>query len=765
MVTNRIPAAELRWRCPGKAIEAAGDEVTPWATVERALRQRLEHALAVNDWRQAHVFVRGPATRHRAELVGSALKQLSPSVRAGCDHCFIHNFDDPNRPRLVRLPAGQGRALRSALAQIGRFIRDELDAALEARPIRNRLQAIADRVGAEMDRLAAPVEARLKPSGLVLVREETGQTVRLTIHVQQTGRVISQDDFANLVAKGQVSREEFDEIRSLVRELQPDLRSLTLAINKSWKDALTLRARVLKTESRRLIVNLAEPLLEPFEQNTIRHHLDAIINDVLETRVDRPVAPAADPERLYGANVIAQAGSGAPRAVHEPVPSRRNLAGSIEPASPEAFHGIRAGSLIAADRDFLVVDAEDLLARPRSVALLRNTLYHGSLVIQGRVGSTSPVLSLRPDPVPIRCRLLLVGTPAQWDRLIRRHPAFSELFADPVDIPETLTRDETSTAWLSRQIRHLAEAEKLLSPDPGALAALIEAAARRGGAGRLDADTERPMALLRRAAAIAGEESARTVTAEHIDRASARVATAVFDRPLPFRFPVRQEQLGRVHGCLVSCHGSHCTAALVQCQASIAPAASFSLRILLNGSPDESASRRGRDVIEALLARTLRPDRPIGLHIVIDVAGAPPGYAPSGRDALLLLAASAVLSELARAPVRQHLAILGSVSADGRIGPVDRLNACIETAWNATSTDHGDPVFIVPASQRTGLMLDAELVQAAANDLLTVVGAGNLDQVVEALTGTSTGVWRNGRIPEQTLYGRARARLQALVGG
>jgi len=762
MVTNRIPAGELRWRCPEKAISVDSDDLAPWETVERALRQRLEHALAVQDWRQAHVFVRGPATRHRAELVGSALKQLSPSVRVGRDHCFVHNFDDPNRPRLIRLPAGEGRMLRSALAQIGRFIRDELEEALEARPIRNRLQAIADRVGAEMDRLAAPVEARLKPSGLVLVREQTGQTVRLTIHVQQTGRVISQDDFANLVAKGQVSREEFDEIRSLVRELQPDLRTLTIAINKSWKGALALRARVLKTESRRLIVNLAEPLLEPFEQKTIRHHLDAVINDVLETRVDRPVPPAADPERLYGANVIAQAGSGAPRAVHEPVPSRRNLAGSIEPAAPEAFHGIRAGSLIAADRDFLVVDAEDLLARPRSVALLRNTLYHGSLVIQGGIGSASPALSLRPDPVPIRCRLLLVGTPSQWDRLIRRHPAFSELFADPVDIPDTLTRDGNSAAWLSQQIRHRAKAEKLLPPEPDALAALIEVAARRGGAGRLDADIERLMPLLRRAAAMAGEESAEFVNAEQIQRAAARVRSTGLEPPSPFRFPARQEQPGRVHGCLVACHGSHCNAALVQCQATIAPATSFELGIQVDGAPDEAASRRAAGVIEAILARTLRPAGPIGLHALIDVTGAPPDYAACDRDALLLLVASALLSELARAPVRQHVAILGSLRADGRIGPVERLNESIETAWNSSMTERGDPVFMIPAIQRGELMLDPELVQAAENDLVSVVCAGNLDQVIEALTGASTGAWRDGQIPEQSLYGRARARLEAL---
>src|SRR6056297_13340 len=174
MVSNRVSPTELRWRCPGQAISATGDVADPWDRIRRALLARLEHALDVHDWRHAHVFVRGPATTVRGTLVESALKQLTPRDRPACDHCFVHNFDDPNRPLLVRLPAGQGTKLRAALGQIGRFIRDELDAALDARPIRNRLRAIEDRVAAEMDRLAAPIESRLKPHGLVLVRVESG---------------------------------------------------------------------------------------------------------------------------------------------------------------------------------------------------------------------------------------------------------------------------------------------------------------------------------------------------------------------------------------------------------------------------------------------------------------------------------------------------------------------------------------------------------------------------------------------------------------
>jgi len=762
MVTTRVPPDELRWRCTEKAVSAPGAKADPWRELRRALRARLEHALVADRGRGAHVFIRTGNPRIGSMVLTSALARIQRSPEPA-DTCFVHNFDDPTRPRRIRVPAGHGHRLRTALGEIGRFVRDELDTALDARPIRNRLQAIDERVGADMDRMSAPVEEQLKPHGLVLVREETGQIVRLTIHVRQTGRVITQDDFANLVARGQVSREEFEKIRRIVRDLQPEVRALTARINESWRRARALRRRLLRAETRRLIVHLAEPLLASFDSEAVRRHLDAIIDDVLNTRGDRPAPPAADPELLYGANLVAAAESDAIPSVLETVPSRRNLAGTIDTAGPDParppapFQGIRAGSLVGAGAGFLVIHAGDLLARPRSVALLENALRHGELVIQSRFDGGAPAVSLRPDPLPVDCRLVVIGTPADWNRLARRHAGFCRLFEQPLDVAAAVTRDRAGIGWLCAELRRRCASEGLHEPDAGALALLVEDAARRGGPGRLDADTGVVMRRIREAARNVADDPSRQIGPDDLVAAAERLSPIEAVRPPGFRFPNRQERPGRSHACLVARDGVRARAVLVQLQAVSAPDAAFSLQF--DGIEAGADERRLATRLAVVLARLLRLDRPLGLRVIIDVAGVPDDWTAGGAAALVPAVAAALVSELADAPLRQDLALFGRLHPDGRIGRAEAINECIEAAWRASGTDGGEPGVIMPAAQRDALMLDPELAQAAGNDLVRVLGAGNLDQALELMTGAGPGAWRDGAFPDDSIYARARRKL------
>ena len=270
MALSRIPPADLRWRVdPRSLVDDEASRTAHSETLDR-LVSSLSQAVADNSPARGHIFVRGHAASDRGRLLASGLESIRPPKREHHDFCLVHNFVYPDRPRLLRLPAGSGRKLRAGLGEISRFIRDQLESALEARPIRNRLQALSDRSDAEMRRLTQPLEKKLKPHGLVLVREEVGQLVRLTVHVQQTGRVITQDDLANLVAKGQVSPEEFDQIRTVIRDSQPQIRKLTEAINRTWNHAHQLRGRLLRAETRRLLADLAQPVLRQFQTRVSR---------------------------------------------------------------------------------------------------------------------------------------------------------------------------------------------------------------------------------------------------------------------------------------------------------------------------------------------------------------------------------------------------------------------------------------------------------------------------------------------------------------
>ena len=771
MVLSRIPPADLRWRVdPRSLVDDEASRTAHSETLDR-LVSSLSQAVADNSPARGHIFVRGHAASDRGRLLESGLESIRPPKREHHDYCLVHNFIYPDRPRLLRLPAGSGKKLRAGLGEISRFIRDQLEAALEARPIRNRLQALSDRSDAEMRRLTQPLEKKLKPHGLVLVREEVGQLVRLTVHVQQTGRVITQDDLANLVAKGQVGPEEFEQIRTVIRDSQPRIRKLTEAINRTWNHAHQLRGRLLRAETRRLLADLAQPILRQFQNPGVKAHIEAIIGDVLEKRVDTPTGHLADPELLYSVNLVHTAVDNGLNVVHEHAPTPRNLGGTIDPSwlenrrSVASFLGVRGGSLLTANGGFLVIDAEDLLEHPRSISLLRNALTNGVIGIEPAPdNASSPAISLRPAPIPIDARLILCGTQRHWQRLQREHPEFIGLFAAPIDIPDSIPRNAAGAGWIAARLRDAAERVHSAPISEEAIAALVEQAARMGGRDRLSTHMGDLLTVLRMAAVLAGASEDDHVSAVHVHEAIDRMRPPRPASPNPrfetSGFPARQHQLGQVHVSALEPDGDRNYGQLIRVQASLAHAPNT--RIAFEGVAEAPGSETGIR-IESALAHAMRMDKSIGLHALISCGTTSSGNPPRVGGALILGSVLALISRLSDLPLRQDLAVIGSLDSDCRLTAVDGINARIEDCFQIAQRNQaiGSPGVIIPTMQREALMLRPELIQAVRNDLFQVYAAGNLSQVLEMLTGTSPGHWRDGSFAADSMFDRARKRLVA----
>jgi len=767
MALSRITPADLRWRIDPRKLDDTEASRTAHSTTLERLVSSLSQAIADNSPGRGHVFVRGHAASDRDVLLENGLENLSVPERERHDYCLVHNFDYPDQPRLIPLPAGSGRKFKKGLGDISRFIRDQLEGALQARPIRNRLQALEERSDAEMRRVTSGLEKKLKPHGLVLMREEVGQLVRVTVHVQQTGRVITQDDLANLVAKGQVSPDEFDKIREVIRDCQPEIRKITESINATWNQAQQLRARLLRAETRRLLADLAQPLLQRFEQPEVKQHIDAIIGDVLEKRVDKPTAHLADPELLYGVNLVHSAPGNGINVLYEQVPTPRNLGGTIDPAwlenrrSVASYLGVRGGSLINAGGGFLVIDAEDLLQYPRSIALLRNALANGAVHIEPPPDTaTSPAISLRPAAIPVDTRVIVCGTNTHWQRLQQEYPEFIGLFAAPIDIPDSIPRDTAGVNWIAGRLRDTARRIHSAPVSDEAIGALVEQAARMGGPDRLSTRMGDLFTVMRMAAVIADSGEGSHVSAVHVHEAIDRMRPP---RPMSSNlrfetggFPARQHQVGQVHVCGLEPDGDRNYGQLIRIQASLAHAPDT--RIAFEGA----AHAPGRQIsirIESALAQSMRMEKSIGLHALISCGSTSSGNPPSSGSTLILGSVLALISRLSDVPMRQDLAVIGNLDSDCRLTPVEGINARIEDSFRIAQQNaaSGNPGVVIPHIQRKDLMLRPELVQAVRNDLFQVYAAGNLSQVLEMLTGASPGQWRDGRFTPESMFDRARA--------
>lgn len=771
MAISRISAGQLRWRVDPQLWSGSGD-VEPerdQPLIDAVSIQALIDILRTGEPGRAHVFIRGQPGSGRRRLFNHALDKARPASGRRRDLAYVHNFDHPDCPKLLRLPPGQGRKLRLELSEITHFIRDKLEQALQSRPIRNRLQALNERSDAEMRRLTNPLDEKLKPHGLVLVREEVGQLVRLTMHVKQTGRIITQDDMANLVAKGQVSRKEYDQIRTVVRDNQAELARITTEINRTWKHSHQLGVRMLRAETRRLLADLMQGALEQLDNPDVEQHFEAITADVLEKRVGRPTAHLADPDLLYGINLLIEAGESddAP-VVFENHPTPRNLVGTIDPSwqsgdrAVASFRGIRSGSIMLADGGLLVLDADVLVDEPECILRLKRVLATGEVSIEAPEGN-SPARSLKPDPVPVAPRMILLGSQASWLRLNHEHPAFARAIEQLIDIPESVGRSDANARSLGRML--ISECARLELPplSAEAVAQLVEEAARVDSHGGLSVCPGWLMEIARSAARNTNKAGEKRISASRISETIERIRV----RPAPAGprdgrpttgYPARHHLPGQVHIVAEWRDGNLSFGRLLRVQCAVA--ASDRTRVSLPQGIEDP--RQVAAAVEALLSQTLGLTKPPGIHAVFECIR--PGRGRGGDtfgESFQLGAALTLFSGLSGVPLRQDLAVIGEIDLAGRLLPVPALNERIEDLHrHCLSEDIGIGAgIIIPAVQREALMLSPTVVQATRNDLFQVFAAGNISQVLELLTGGNPGQLQKGSFPAGSLYQRARERL------
>ena len=379
--------------------------------------------------------------------------------------------------------------------------------------------------------------------------------------------------------------------------------------------------------------------------------------------------------------------------VHEHAPTPRNLGGTIDPSwlenrrSVASFLGVRGGSLLTANGGFLIIDAEDLLEHPRSISLLRNALTNGVIGIEPAPdNASSPAISLRPEPIPIDARLILCGTQRHWQRLQQEHPEFIGLFAAPIDIPDSIPRNAAGAGWIAARLRDAAERVHSAPISDEAIAALVEQAARMGGRNRLSTHMGDLLTVLRMAAVLAGASEDDHVSAVHVHEAIDRMRPPRPVSPNPrfetSGFPARQHQLGQVHVCALEPDGDRNYGQLIRVQASLAHASDT--RIAFEGvdrAPGSEISIR----IESALAHSMRMDKSIGLHALISCGSTSSGNPPRVGGALILGSVLALISRLSDLPLRQDLAVIGSLDSDCRLTALDGINARSRIAFRSRS--------------------------------------------------------------------------------
>lgn len=773
MVSFTIPPEQLRWAPERDSVKEKSTRKAPLSdgiVGQADARQALRLALTSQSWNH-NAYVRGPEASGRRALIHSLFDELKPSPRRSLDFCYVHNFANPDRPRLIVLPGGQGRHFQHSMTRISLFVRDRLPEILKNDPIRSRREARKEAAEREIRHKIKPVEARLAEDGLALMRTQSGPTSRVSIYPLVMGKPVSPEEYRNLVTQGQAREEDRLDSLKKAERWQPEVNRFAHEINQIWQQAIQHIDQINATETARILGEMTAEVGKKFRAQGLDIFLREIIDDIVEKRVGRDTSHLADPTLLYGVNVLtARADRGKAPMVYANQPSVANLFGTIDPAwlsgnrAVSSFRGIRTGALLEADGGFLILDAADLLAERGCWRMLMRTLRTGlSEVVPPELGWPYSAQSLKPEPIPIDVRVVLIGNHATFDQLAGEDRDFPELFQMLVDFDDSLARDSLGQSHYVRYLGGLVRHEELPHFDRSAILSIIEFGARRSPEpGRLTARFGEIGDLAREAAAVARSDEASEVNDEHVERAlnqreqrhgamMRRALRALDQGHSPIRLQGRGESV--VPGVACQTLGKMITALPVM----VCAGATASPDLHMAGR-DETGSTR----FAIALARLLKLDSRPGLLSSFQVLGPDPDFPCEDDPGLDLARMTALLGALASATLRQDVALVGSIGLHGQVLPVDNINERIETWFEFCRKAGltGQQSIVIPRVNRIELMLKRDVVKACTNDMFRVYAVDSVVQAAELCTGVRAGSFKSGKFPDDSLLGRVRSGLR-----
>jgi lon-related putative ATP-dependent protease len=782
-----LPPNALCWQCePGRFAFETTEELED-------LTEVIGQARAVEAIRFAmgmpgpgyNIYALGPEGIGKHTVVRRFLDEQAGQEPAPSDWCYVANFKEPRKPRALGLPPGSGAEFQADMARFVQDVQLGLQSAFESDEYRTRQQVIEEELKEHREQSVSEVEQEALSRGIALLRTPIG----FAFGPLRDGKVVSPEAFRKF------PEEEQKQVQETIEELQEKLKT---ALEKApvWLKRARDAMRKLNDETAMFAVgHLIEALSEQYAAlPEVQAYLEEVRQDVVdhvevfvgsgEKAGDHGAAELENGPplfRRYRVNLIVD-NSGRDHAPvdYEDDPSYDRLIGRIEHRAEMGtlqtdFHMVRPGALHRANNGYLIVDTRKLLTRPLAWEGLKRALQAKEIRIEplAQVLGLLSTVALEPEPIPLRLKVVLVGERLLYYLLSQYDPEFDRLFKVAADFDERFERSDEHNLMYARLMATLARREELRPFDRGGVARVLGHAARLAGdAERLSTEIERLVDVLREADYWAGQGGRATVGAEEVQTA-VDSQTRRLDR---VRERVQEEMergtimvdtegkvTGQVNGLSVLQMGgftfgrpSRITARVRLGKGEVVDIE----REVALGGPLHS---KGVLILGGYLSAHYASERPLSLSASLVFEQS---YGGVDGDSASSAELYALLSAIAEVPLRQDLAVTGSVNQRGEVQAIGGVNEKIEGFFDLCAARGltGSQGVLIPAANVKHLMLDRRVVEAVEAGRFQVYPVETIDQGLELLTAMPAGArGADGAFPEDSVNRLVEARLIALA--
>ena len=790
-MVKELDATKLRYTCdPLKFDFETSAELEPLDHIigqKRAIAA-LKLGLGIKDAKNRYnIYVAGGPGTGKMSAVEYFLSHVSKDEPRPPDLCYVHNFDNPYSPRYLELPAGMGCQLRTDMEHLIVRLKRDIPKVFASDEFKARSKKINERHSEKRAKLLEEMETKSREHGFAIQRTPIGIN---TLPLHKKGEPLSQEEYAAL------SEEE----RAKILERQGEVQTL---IQESLQEITRVeeeREEEIKKLAKEAVLFMIEPHFNQLkgrygELDKVATFLENVKADIVEhlegfkggsnqgtKTVPFPFPiPQADPFKRYYVNVLVDNSptEGAPVIVEQNA-TYTNLFGSIERrvqmgVAITDFSMIKPGSLHRANGGYLVLNANNLFRVGLSWEALKIAIKRREIRIEDplQMLGYSTTEGLKPEPIPFRMKVIIIGSPQIYELLHYYDEDFPKLFSVKSDFGTEMERTPEHEQEIARFLRaRCQEDESLLPFDANGVAKIVEYSSELAcDQKKLSCQFGNLTSIVKEASYWARIEESSYVTGEHVRRALKerddrrnRIEEKIREMIARDQILVDTEgaKTGQVNGLAILQLGNYAFGKPSRITATVHTGKGGIVDIEREAELGGHTHTKGIMILKGFLGERFAKEKPLSLSASLAFEQS---YSMIDGDSASSTELYALLSSLADLPIKQGIAVTGSVNQKGEIQPIGGVNEKIEGFFKVCQAkgSTGEQGVLIPVQNVDNLMLSEEVVEAVDKGEFHIYPVSTVEEGIEILTGIPAGTLKaDGTFPEGTVFARIATRLEQI---
>ena len=735
-----------------------------------------------------NLFIEGPSGVGKTRYTKNYLDIISKKKKVPSDWCYIYNFDNPNEPIAISLPAGQGKDFQETMDGFIKDIRADINKTFSNDDFEKEKKLIRQ----EFEQKRAVLLEKLNKQAIKYGFEVKAAQNGIYMMPVYEGKTLEEEEFNNLEKE---IRDKYEEKSDIVQELIFSAISEIKLIEKQsdkkiqeWQSNIALltvnvHINYVKSKFKRnkkisqFLENIKKDILKNIQyflennSNNQQQQQQTIAQNSIQDSITKPwlnyrVNLFVDNSKLEGAPVIMDSNY-----------TYHNIFGKLEyenhfGALKTDYTMLKPGLLHIANGGYIIFQAEDLLSNSVCYEALKRVLRTKELSIENVVDqrSSAVMISLKPEPIPLDIKVILIGNAQIYNTLLNVDNNFRKLFKIKVEFEDDAPRNEENSLRLARFMHSFCEQEKLPHLDKGAVAKMVEYASRLAeDKNKLSTRFNDLSQVLSEAATWAIMGKSKVITKEYIQKAlderiervkkyDAKYTEMITDNTL--LIDTEGYKVGQINGLTIMTVGDYTFGKPSKITANTFTGKSGIINIEREVELSGSSHSKGVLILNGYIGQLFAQDIPLSLTASICFEQL---YSGVDGDSASSTELYALLSSLSDVPINQSIAVTGSVNQKGEIQPIGGVNEKIEGFYQVCKTRglNGSHGVIIPIQNVKNLNLSDEIVDSVKNGNFHIYAVSTIDEGIEILTDVPAGKKdKNGNFPAGSINYLAYEKLK-----